>query len=70
MMPLDLAEAGKTVMIRHIGGQQEERDHFQELGFLVGAELQVVTAQGGDVIVEVRGVRFALTREAAHLILV
>ena len=46
MMPLNLANLDEEVMIRHIGGSQEVRQHLENLGFVVGGNVTVVTSLG------------------------
>ena len=43
MMPLTMAKAGETVVIRKITGKDEVRQHLAELGFVVDAAATVVT---------------------------
>lgn len=69
-MPLTLAEAGEENIIRKIGGRQEARAHLENLGFVVGGAVTVVSAIGGNVIVNVTGSRIAVSREMAQKIMV
>ena len=43
MMPLTLADEGKTNIIRKIGGNPEVKKHLENLGFVVGGNVQVLT---------------------------
>ena len=70
MMPLNLANLDEEVMIRHIGGSQEVRQHLENLGFVVGGNVTVVTALGGNVIVNVKEARVAISEEMARKIMV
>ena len=70
MMPLTLAEIGEENMIRKVGGKQEVKAHLENLGFVVGGAVTVVSAIGGNVIVNVKGSRVAVSREMAQRILV
>ena len=70
MMPLTLAEVGKTYMIRKIGGKSEVRTHLENLGFVVGSSVTVVSAIGGNLIVNVKESRVAVSREMAGKIMV
>lgn len=69
-MPLTLAEVGGGNVIRKIGGRQEVRVHLANLGFVVGGVVTVVSAIGGNVIVNVKGSRIAVSREMAQKIMV
>lgn len=70
MMPLTLVEAGEENIIRKIGGKQEIRAHLENLGFVVGGMVTVVSAIGGNVIVNVKDSRVAVSKEMAQKIMV
>ena len=46
MMPLILAAAGETNTIRKVSGNPEVKKHLEDLGFVVGGEVTVVSAIG------------------------
>lgn len=70
MMPLVLAQPGEENVIRHIGGSREVRQHLEDLGFLPGQTVTVVSAMGGNVIVSVKQARVALSETMARRILI
>ena len=70
MMPLTLAAEGKTNIIRKIGGNPEVKKHLENLGFVVGGNVQVVTKLGGNVIVNVKEARVAISSEMAQKIMI
>ena len=70
MMPLTMARPGETVTIRKITGRDEVRQHLAELGFVVGEPVTVVSELGGNLIVQVKDARVAISRELATKILV
>lgn len=69
-MPLTLAEVGEENIIRRIGGKQEVKVHLENLGFVVGGTVTVVSAIGGNVIVNVKDSRIAVSKEMAQKIMV
>ena len=69
-MPLSMAKAGETVAIRKITGKDEVRQHLAELGFVVGAEVTVVSEIAGNLILQVKDSRVALDRQLANRILI
>lgn len=69
-MPLTLAGVGEENIIRRIGGKQEIKAHLENLGFVVGGVVTVVSAIGGNVIVNVKESRVAVSREMAQKIMV
>lgn len=70
MMPLTLAAVGEENMIKRIGGKPEVKKHLENLGFVVGGNVTVITMMGGNVIVNVKETRVAVSREMAQKILI
>ena len=70
MMPITFAEAGETNVIKKVGGNPEVKQHLEDMGFVVGTPVSVITAIGGNVIVNVKEVRVAISREMAQKIMV
>ena len=69
-MPLTMTKAGDTVTIRKITGKDEVRQHLAELGFVVGETVTVVNEISGNVIVQVKDTRVAISKEMACKIMV
>ena len=70
MMPLTFACVGEENMIRKVGGNSEIRAHLENLGFVTGGNVTVVSTIGGNLIVNVKDSRVAISREMASKILV
>lgn len=70
MMPLTLANVGEELTIQRIGGKPEVKKHLENLGFVVGGAVTVLTAMGGNVIVNVKEARVAISEEMARKIMV
>lgn len=69
-MPLALANRGEANIIKKIGGTLEVKKHLENLGFVVGGDVTVVNSLGGNLIVNVKESRVALSREMAQKIMV
>ena len=69
MMPLMLA-VGEENIIKKIGGSPEVKQHLENLGFVVGGTVKVVNALGGNVIVNVKESRVAISEEMAKKIMI
>ena len=69
-MPLTLAEVGEENRIKKIGGQPEVKAHLENLGFVVGGAVRVINTIGGNVIVNVKESRIAISKEMAQKIMV
>ena len=70
MMPLTMAKSGETVIIKKITGRDQVRQHLAELGFVVGAEVTIVSELGGNLILSVKESRVALDKSMAMRIMV
>ena len=70
MMPLSLAQVGEENIIKRIGGSPEVKRHLENLGFVVGGVVTVVNTLGGNVIVNVKEARVAISKEMAVKIMV
>ncbi|MBQ4383573.1 MAG: ferrous iron transport protein A [Firmicutes bacterium] len=70
MMPLTLANIGEQNMIRKVGGKPELKKHLEDLGFIAGGYVTIISAIGGNLIVNVKDTRVAISREMAGKIMV
>lgn len=70
MIPLTLADAGTDNIIKKVGGNPEVKKHLEDMGFVVGANVNLINSIGGNVIVSVKDVRVAISREMAQRIMV
>ena len=69
-MPLTLAEEGVEHIIKRIGGSPEVKKHLENLGFVAGGTVTVITTMAGNVIVNVKEARVAISKEMAQKILI
>ncbi|WP_369298048.1 ferrous iron transport protein A [uncultured Neglectibacter sp.] len=69
-MPLTLAAVGEKNIIKKVGGSPNVKKHLENLGFVAGSPVTVITALGGSVIVNVKEARVAISREMAQKIIV
>ncbi len=70
MMPLGMASVGDVNIIKQIKGRDEVRQHLSEMGFVVGAEVTVVSELGGNLILNIKESRVALDKTMAMRIMV
>lgn len=70
MMPLNFANVGEENIIKKVGGKPEVKKHLENLGFVAGGRVTVVSTIGGNVIVNVKEARVAVSREMAQKIMV
>ena len=69
-MPLTMASIGEANTIRKVGGNEETKRFLENLGFVAGAEITVVPAIGGNVIVNIKDSRVAINQDMARHIMV
>ena len=70
MMPITMAGIGETCKIKKIGGNEETRRFLANLGFVNDAEISVVSAIVGNVIVNVKDARVAVNQDMARHIMI
>lgn len=70
MMPLSLATTGEENIIKKVGGNPQLRSHLEDMGFVAGGTVTVVTTIGGNLIVNVKDSRVAISKEMANRIMV
>ena len=70
MIPLTLANIGEPLEIVKVGGSAEVRSHLADLGFVVGGPVMVINTISGNIIVNVKETRVAISREMAQKIYV
>ena len=69
-MPLTFAKAGEPASIKKVGGKEETRQLLEKLGFVTGAAVTVVSATGGNLIVNIKDSRIAIGKDMANRIMV
>ena len=70
MIPLSVAPVGEGLLVLRIGGNPETKKHLENLGFVPGSEVTIVTAMEGNIIVKVKEARVAISKEMACKIMV
>ncbi len=70
MMPLSYATPGEESVIRKIGGSPDVKKHLENLGFVAGSTVKIVTALDGNIIVKVKESRIAISDEMARKIMI
>lgn len=70
MMPLSMVKEGEPNVIKRIGGKEEVRRFLENLGFVTGGTVTVVSRIGGNLIVNIKDSRVAIGRDMANRIMV
>ena len=67
---MSMMEAGGSGVIKRVGGKEETRRFLENLGFVTGGTVTVVSETGGNIIVNVKDARIAIGRDMANRIMV
>lgn len=70
MIPLTLADTGEENIIRKVGGNPDTKKFLESLGFVSGGTVTVISETGGNVIVNVKDSRIAVSKEMASKIMI
>ena len=70
IMPLSMAHAGERNVIKKVGGKEETRKFLENLGFVVGGAVTVISEVGGNIIVNVKESRVAIGKDMANRIMI
>lgn len=70
MMPLAFADVGEKNIIKKVGGSPEVKQHLSDLGFVAGAGVEIISTLAGNLIVNVKDTRVAISKEMAGKIMV
>ncbi len=69
-MPLTIAKEGELNTIKKVGGKEETRKFLENLGFVVGSTVTVISRVSGNLIVNIKDSRIAIGKDMASKILV
>jgi ferrous iron transport protein A len=69
-MPLTMVKAGESNVIKKVGGKEETKRFLENLGFVAGGTVTVISEIGGNMIVNVKDSRVAIGKDMANKIMV
>lgn len=69
-MPLAFLRRGDTAQVVRVRGKGDVHHHLENLGFVEGTKVSVVSEQAGNFIVEIKGASVALDKSVAAKIIV
>lgn len=70
MMPLTMMKSGESASIKRIGGKEEVKRFLENLGFVLGEEVKIVSSNGGNIIAQIKESRVAVSKNIANKIMV
>ena len=69
-MPLTMVKVGEANVIKKVGGKEDTKRFLENLGFVTGGTVTVISEIGGNMIVNVKDSRVAIGKDMANKILV
>ncbi|MBN7772597.1 FeoA family protein [Clostridium aminobutyricum] len=69
-MPLLLGEPGTVYTVRRVSGNEKDRHYLESLGFIVGAEVTIISKFSGYVLVNIKGARIGISGHMAKRIII
>ena len=69
-MPLSMVKEGEVNIIKKVGGKEDTRRFLENLGFVTGGMVTVISETGGNIIVCIKDSRVAIGKDMANKILV
>ena len=69
-MPLLMANLGEEYTIKQIGGREKDKTFLATLGFVVDGKITVVNAMAGNLIVNIKDSRVAISKAWASIIMI
>ncbi len=70
MLPLTYADRNEFNVIKKVGGRPETKKHLEDMGFVTGAVVSVISDVNGSLIVNVKDTKVALDKELASKIMI
>ena len=69
-MPLTMASSGEINTVKRIQGRDETKRFLASLGFVEGGQVQVISEISGNLIVNIKDTRIALSKSMANRIMI
>lgn len=69
-MPLTMATPGQVNKVKKIGGREETKKFLANLGLVVGSDVTIVSKMAGNLIVNIKESRIAISQEMANKIII
>ena len=70
MMPLSMIKAGESGLVQRVGGKEDTKRFLKNLGFVPGSSVTLISENEGNVIVQVKESRIAISKGMANKIMV
>lgn len=69
-MPLTMAQTGEQKVIKQINGKDDTKRFLESLGFVAGGNIMIISELSGNMIVNIKDTRVAISKTMATRIIV
>ena len=69
-MPINLAPVNVPLLVKRLAMDEKTKKHLESLGMVHDAEIRVISSVSGDVVVDISGMRLAISREVGAKVIV
>ena len=69
-MPLTMLNPGESASIVRVGGNEKTKRFLENLGFVAGSEVKVISSNEGNIIAQIKESRVAVSKGIANKIMV
>ena len=69
-MPLSMVSAGEENVIKKVGGKEDTRRFLENLGFVAGGTVTVISEFDGNMIVNIKDSRVTIGKDMANRIII
>ena len=70
MLPLTFVKTGDMAKVIKVNGKDTVKKHLADLGFVDGTFVNVISSHDGDIILNVKDSRLAVTKEMADKVMI
>lgn len=70
MLPLTYVKTGDYAKVIKVGGRPDAKKHLADLGFVDGAVMNIISSHDGDIILNIKNSRLAVTKEMSEKIMI
>ena len=70
MLPLTYVKTGDYAKVIKVGGRPDAKKHLADLGFVDGTVMNIISSHDGDIILNIKNSRLAVTKEMSEKIMI
>jgi ferrous iron transport protein A len=70
VLPLTYVKTGDYAKVIKVGGRPDAKKHLADLGFVDGTVMNIISSHDGDIILNIKNSRLAVTKEMSEKIMI